>query len=316
MNGTKFSAIAMIACLGLGVPGGSLRAQAPAELPVDGGRAENDSHSKDRINMSDARIAAGGIELGKAGAITLKNKLVLNGVVRANQEILAQVTPRFAGIAREIFKRIGDDVRKDDVMAKIESNLSMTQFDLKAPFSGTIVDRQISLGEYVSEQKAAFVVADLSTVWIDLLVYVQNFGRVNVGDEVTIDLDDGKPSLTTQVAYVSPVGLSETQSTIVRAEVANPDNRLRPGFFVRGTVILRTRQVPVAVKVDALQVMENKEVVFVREGDKLEAREVKTGERDNDYVEILDGLSAGEVYAAENSFIIKAEIGKSELEHE
>jgi cobalt-zinc-cadmium efflux system membrane fusion protein len=316
MNATKFSAIAMIACLGLGVPGASLRAQASAEPPVDGGRAENDSHSKDRINMSDARIAAGGIELGKAGAITLKNRLVLNGVVRANQEILAQVTPRFAGIAREIFKRIGDDVRKDDVMAKIESNLSMTQFDLKAPFSGTIVDRQISLGEYVSEQKAAFVVADLSTVWVDLLVYVQNFGRVSVGDEVTIDLDDGKPSLETKVTYVSPVGLSETQSTIVRAEVANPDNRLRPGFFVRGTVILRTRQVPVAVKADALQVMENKEVVFVREGDKLEAREVKTGERDNDYVEILDGLSAGEVYAAENSFIIKAEIGKSELEHE
>lgn len=316
MNATKFSAIAMIACLGLGVPGASLRAQASAEPPVDGGRAENYSHSKDRINMSDARIAAGGIELGKAGAITLKNRLVLNGVVRANQEILAQVTPRFAGIAREIFKRIGDDVRKDDVMAKIESNLSMTQFDLKAPFSGTIVDRQISLGEYVSEQKAAFVVADLSTVWVDLLVYVQNFGRVSVGDEVTIDLDDGKPSLETKVTYVSPVGLSETQSTIVRAEVANPDNRLRPGFFVRGTVILRTRQVPVAVKADALQVMENKEVVFVREGDKLEAREVKTGERDNDYVEILDGLSAGEVYAAENSFIIKAEIGKSELEHE
>lgn len=62
--------------------------------------------------------------------------------------------------------------------------------------------------------------------------------------------------------------------------------------------------------------MENKTVVFVREGNKLEARPVEVGEQDRDYVEITKGLSVGEVYAADNSFVVKAEIGKSEAEHE
>lgn len=71
-----------------------------------------------------------------------------------------------------------------------------------------------------------------------------------------------------------------------------------------------------AIKANALQTMENKTVVFVREGNKLEARPVEVGEQDRDYVEITKGLSVGEVYAADNSFVVKAEIGKSEAEHE
>jgi cobalt-zinc-cadmium efflux system membrane fusion protein len=74
--------------------------------------------------------------------------------------------------------------------------------------------------------------------------------------------------------------------------------------------------VSAAIKANALQTMENKTVVFVREGNKLEARPVEVGEQDRDYVEITKGLSVGEVYAADNSFVVKAEIGKSEAEHE
>jgi cobalt-zinc-cadmium efflux system membrane fusion protein len=112
--------------------------------------------------------------------------------LRANQEALVQVTPRFPGIAKSISKRIGDKVAKDDLLATIESNQSLTAYDLKAPIGGTVIDRQISLGEYTSEQKPAFVVADLSTIWVDLSIYRQDLRRVRLGDEVLIDPDDGR----------------------------------------------------------------------------------------------------------------------------
>jgi cobalt-zinc-cadmium efflux system membrane fusion protein len=64
-----------------------------------------------------------------------------------------------------------------------------------------------------------------------------------------------------------------------------------------------------------LQTLEGRTVVFVRQGEKLQARPEETGERDDEHVEILEGLAAGETYAADNSFVVKAEMGKSEAEH-
>ena len=114
------------------------------------GHIEQDEHGADRILISDVKLAAAGAVLAKAGAATLSDTLSFNGVLRANQEAVVQVTPRFPGIVRSISKRIGDTVAKNDHLASIESNQSLTVYDLKAPISGTVIDRQISLGEYAS----------------------------------------------------------------------------------------------------------------------------------------------------------------------
>ena len=90
----------------------------------------------------------------------------------------------------------------------------------------------------------------------------------------------------------------------------NTDQRLRPGLFITGRLTLSVKQVPVAVKASALQTVENRTVVFVRDGDKFEARDVEIGERDPEFVEITFGVLEGDVYAARNSFIVKAEMAK------
>ena len=278
---------------------------------------EQDEHGADRIRISDVKLAAAGVTLAEAGPATLSDTLAFNGVLRANQEALVQVTPRFPGIVRAIRKRIGDSVAKDELLASIESNQSLTAYDLKAPIGGTIIDRQISLGEYASEQKPAFVVADLSTIWVDLSIYRQDLRRVRIGDEVLIDPDDGAGDIKGKISYLAPVGASETQTAIARVILPNPDGRLRPGLFVTARLILAERKVAVAVHAGAIQTFENKTVVFVREGDdKLEARPVQLGDSDQKFVEIRAGISPGEKYVAENSFVVKAEMGKGEAEHD
>jgi len=278
---------------------------------------EHDEHGGDRIRISDVKLAAGGAIFAEAAPATLNDTLSFNGVLRANQEAVVQVTPRFPGIVRSIRKRIGDTIAKDELLASIESNQSLTVYDLKAPIGGTIIDRQISLGEYASEQKPSFVVADLSTIWVDLSIYRQDLKRVQVGDEVLIDPDDGGAEIGGSVSYLAPIGASDTQTALARVVLPNLDGRLRPGLFVTARLVLASRKVPVAVLKSAIQTLDSKTVVFVREGhDTLEARPVEVGVSDTRFVEIRAGISSGEKYVAENSFVVKAEMGKGEAEHD
>lgn len=290
-----------------------------------GGKGSGDPHGHgghgghehaEGIALSDAKIAAAGIELQKAGPGVLRDGLVLNGILQPNQEALVQVTPRFPGVVRDVRKRIGDKVNKGDLLATVESNQSLTSYELRAPLAGTIIDRAASLGEYASEQKPLFVIADLSTVWADFSVYRRDLARVRVGDNVMIDADDGGAPVEAKIAYVSPVGSSDTQSALARAVVRNDDLRLRPGLFVTGRVVLSAKNVAIAVKSSALQTLENRTVVFVRNGETFEARDVELGERDPEQVEVIFGLMEGDVYAAKNSFVIKAELAKGSATHE
>ncbi|MBP0113634.1 MULTISPECIES: divalent metal ion exporter adaptor subunit IhpB [Bradyrhizobium] len=278
---------------------------------------EQDEHGADRIRISDVKLAAAGVSLAEAASATLTDTLSFNGILRANQETVVQVTPRFPGVVKSILKRIGEKVGKDDLLAAIESNQSLTVYELKAPIAGTIIERQISLGEYASEQKPAFVVADLSTIWVDLSIYRQDLRRVRINDEVLIDPDDGRGEIKGTISYMAPIGSSETQTALARVVLANPDGRLRPGLFVTARLILAARNVAVAVRRSAIQTLENKTIVFVREdGDKIEARPVELGDSDPKFVEIRAGLSAGERYVAENSFVVKAEMGKGDADHD
>ena len=285
--------------------------KAPAGDPHGHGK-----HAGEGVELTDEKVAAAGIELEKAGPGVLHDSLFLNGILQPNQETLVQVTPRFPGVVREIHKRIGDRVGKGDLLAKIESNQSLTVYELRAPLAGTIIDRQISLGEHVGEQKPAFTIADLTSVWVDFSVYRRDLKRVNVGDTVMIDPEDGGPAIEAKISYVSPVGSSDTQSALARTVVKNQDLRLRPGLFVTGRLLLAAKPVNIAVKSSALQTVENRTVVFVRVGDKFEPRDVEVGEQDPERVEITFGLFEGDVYAAKNSFIIKAELAKGTASHD
>ena len=291
------------------------RAPSPGTVPAPDSHGPA-KHEEGGVELSDSKVAAAGIELLKASAGTLHDNIFLNGIIQPNQEMLAQVTPRFPGVVREVRKRIGERVEKGEVLAKVESNQSLTVYQINAPLAGTIIDRQVALGEHIGEQKPAFTVADLSSVWIDFSVYRRDLSRVRVGDTVLIDAEDGGPTIEAKLSYISPVGNSDTQSALARAVVDNKDLRLRPGLFVSGRVLLAAKPVGIAVKSSALQTVENKTVVFIRAGEKFEAREVELGDRDPEHVEILFGLIEGDIYAAKNSFVIKAELAKGSASHE
>ena len=235
--------------------------------------------------------------------------LPLNGMVQPNQEALVQVTPRFPGIVREVRKRIGDRVEKGDVLAVVESNQSLTSYDLKAAIAGTVIDRQTTLGEYVSEQKPAFVIADLSTVWVDFSVYRRDLGRVDVGDQVLIDPADG--GRRSRHNFLSVAGRQQRNpERVARAVVPNSEQRLRPGLFITGRLTLSAKQV--AGRREILGAADHRKPHRRVRPQRREVRSPRRRDRraDSELVEITFGVLEGDVYAAKNSFIVKAELAK------
>jgi biotin carboxyl carrier protein len=286
-----------------------------------GAEKEDDGHGHGAelpegvVELDEAKVKAAGIALAKAGASTLREELQLNGVVQANQEAVVQVTPRFPGVVRTLSKRLGDEVKKGELLAVVESNQSLTTYDLKAPMAGVVTERQASLGEYVSEQKPAFVITDLSTLWVDFSVYRRDLAKVAVGETVRIDPEDGGEPIEAKISYLAPIGAADTQSAVARAVIPN-DGRFRPGLFATGAVATAEQSVPLAVSIDAVQSLEGRDVVFVREGDRFAARDVTLGRRDGRSVEVVTGLKGGEAYASRNSFVVKAELAKGSASHE
>ena len=113
----------------------------------------------------------------------------------------------------------------------------------------------------------------------------------------------------------------QTRSATARVALPRPSEAWRPGLFVTAEIAMAHADAAIVVADDAVQRVEGKEVVFVQEGDAFEARPVKlgrsgVGEGERVVVEVLSGVSAGERYAGKNSFVLKAELGKSEAGHD
>jgi cobalt-zinc-cadmium efflux system membrane fusion protein len=98
--------------------------------------------------------------------------------------------------------------------------------------------------------------------------------------------------------------------------INNRDGHWVAGQFVTGEVVIGDVQVPVAVVPAALQALQGKPVVFIQKDGRFEPRPVELGHRAQDAVEVVQGLNAGELYAARNSYLIKADLLKSEAEED
>jgi cobalt-zinc-cadmium efflux system membrane fusion protein len=283
-----------------------------------GGKTYNWSYEslEGRVQIGEESRKKAGICVETAGPAKLAIKLNLNGKIAANEERMTHVIPRFPGVVKSVTKRLGDEVAKGEVLATVESNESLQTYDIKAELDGTVIKKDATLGEFVSGQEPIFTVADLSTVWADFSVYRQDFPLLREGQTIVIEGGPGMEKAETKISYISPFGSENSQTMLARAVLPNPKGEWRPGIFVHGKVIIDQAEVPVAVEVSAIQTFRDWDVVFISVGELFEAVPVELGRRDDEWVEIKSGLKPGDKYAAENSFIVKADIGKAGASHD
>ena len=190
------------------------------------------------------------------------------------------------------------------------SSGSLNRFELRAPYDGLVVERNLSVGEAVKEDTPIFIISDLSTVWAEVHIPAKDLPHVRMGDKVTLRATAFEAQTTGTVAFIGALVGELTRMAKARIVLANPQGAWRPGLFVSVEVKAAEVQVPIAIETDALQTLGTQQVVFVRTDTGFKAHAVKLGLNDGKHVEVLEGLAAGVRYAAKGSYILKSELSK------
>ena len=192
-----------------------------------------------------------------------------------------------------------------------EDEADLTEYVMRAPLSGTVVARHLTRGESVPTDREAFIVADVSTVWIDISLYAHDLEGVEAGQTVTVVTDSGLEAEGT-IAFVTPNVSEETRTANARVFLANEPMRLRPGMFVSARIAMVEDPADVRVPATALQNHEGRDVVFVKDKEgRLNPRPVTLGRRNSHYVEVLAGLKTGDTVVTDGAFIVKSQLAKS-----
>lgn len=233
--------------------------------------------------------------------------------VSAEQDYLqAQTTLREATIAvdnaRQKLAAIG-------AAGTSSARSALNRLEVRAPFDGTIVEKHLSRGEAVREDSSLFTVSDLRTVWAEFAVAPKDLALVRVGQRVVVSSSAFDEQVQGTIAYVGSLLGEQTRTARARVAVANPQGAWRPGLFVTVRVLGAEQTVPVAVPAEALQTVDGQPVVFKQVSEGFVAVPVQTGRRDGRFVEVLQGLQAGDPVATRHAFILKSELGKAGAEH-
>jgi cobalt-zinc-cadmium efflux system membrane fusion protein len=266
--------------------------------------------------IEDEDAQRSGVLIDTAGPTEMTEILSVYGQVKLNGNQIARATPRYGGMVIEASKDLGDMVKAGELVAIVESNQTLVTLEVKAPIAGVIIDRNVQAGETVIEGTALYTIANLAEVWINLNVPKLDQARVKIGQSVTILADDGGPDVRGKIARILPISSGETQTVIAQVELPNSDGRWRPGLFIKAEISIGEYTIPVAVKHTGIQTLFDFTVVFTQHGNLYQARPLELGRRANGYVEVLKGLHPGERYVVDNSFLIKADIGKSGATHD
>lgn len=277
---------------------------------------EEEEHGPaDRTTIEAAVAEESGIRSAPIGPGTIRDEHAVQGLLITMEGRHARIVARFPGPVRSVAVAVGDRVTAGQTLATIESNASLSDYDVKAPFAGTVLARNVTVGDLAAED-ALFEIADLSKLWVDLHLFGGDAQYVRAGLPVEVERLSDAAHSSTVLDRVLPATATASQSTVARATIVNADGRWRPGSAVRARVSVSQAQVALCAPLTALQSMGGKDVLFVRKGDEYEVRPVKLGQRDGRAVEILEGVSLGEEIVTEQSYLIKANIEKSSVEEE
>ncbi|RKU07728.1 hypothetical protein C6502_16735 [Candidatus Poribacteria bacterium] len=186
----------------------------------------------------------------------------------------------------------------------------VTRSVMYAPFDGVVVEKHIVLGEALKDDSKAFVIADLSSVWVTISVYQKDLPVVHKGLPVVLSAGPGIPTAEEKIAWVSPLLDEHTRTAVGRVVLSNPDGHWRPGLFVTAEIAVDEIDVPLLVPKTALQTVEDQLSIFIQTDEGFAPAPVILGRSTETYAEVTEGLQPGQRYVTRGAFTLKAELGK------
>lgn len=190
-----------------------------------------------------------------------------------------------------------------------------SHFDVHSPFAGTVLERLVEEGEYVTAGTPLYNIADLSRVWIQIDAYESDLPHLRIGQEVEVEVRSLPDEvLAGKIAFIDPVVDPRERTTRVRVEVPNRDGRLRPGMFAESVIEVGAgeQHSQLVIPASAPLFTGRRSVVYVEVPDRaaptFEIREVRLGPRAGPVYPVLDGLSEHERVVTHGAFVLDADL--------
>jgi cobalt-zinc-cadmium efflux system membrane fusion protein len=237
-----------------------------------------------------------------------KDKIALDSLVkkrRATVELSNEKMKLVTGPAKNKLRVLGVTDHEIEQVMKTQNVDPMDTVD--ATGEGVVVERLVNVGELIDPSKPLFTIGDFHTVWLKADVFEKDISKVKLGQPIELQVDSFPDRVFTgRLDYVANQVDSDTRTLAVRAEVVNQDLLLKPKMFARMKIIV-DKDRALAVPTAAVQDTRASKVVYVPMGNNsFEERTVKLGEQSADYIEILEGLKAGEKVVTKGSFDLRA----------
>lgn len=270
---------------------GTLRADESAVIrPEVAGKIE-------KIHFTEGqRVAAGALLFSLDGALTQAD---LNEA-QANLENSRRANARAGELAgKQLIAGADLDKAKASLavdQARAESartRLSKTQ--IRAPFEGVVGLRNVSAGDYITAGQALVDLVRLDPMEVDFRVPEVQLGKVAVGQKVDLSVDAfPNAKFTGEVVAIAPTVDAGGGSVSLRARVANPDLKLRPGLFARVRIVFGTNAKALMIPEQAIWPSGDQKMVYVVVDGSAKLVPVTLGAREPGLVEVVTGLKAGD----------------------
>jgi len=252
------------------------------------------------------------IKTAIAGPATLHQTIPAYGTLALPPQAKYSISARFDGEIKQLHVAMGDAVRKGQKLVTVESNESLSAYNINAPSAGIITEQFANTGEQ-TKGRTLLTLTDTRSYIAKLAIYPSDYQRISIGSKVHLKVEGADEQYTGEVSYIEPTVRAD-QARILW--VALPAHNFKEGSFVKAQIEVANIDVPLAVKRLALQSFRDFTVVYAKVGEQYEVRMLTLGRMDDEWVEVLGGLSPGTEYVSQNSYILKADIEKSGASHD
>ena len=201
------------------------------------------------------------------------------------------------------------DLSEEQIKALTKSGEAKRTITFRSPVSGIVTEKKALQGMRFMPGEALYQVADLSSVWVVADVFEQDVGAVRMGAKAQVRIN-AYPEKTFEgkVSYIYPTLNAETRTAQIRVELPNPGLQLKPAMFAQVELPVSGAGKVVTVPVSAVIDSGTRQIVLVQHGEgRFEPREVKLGQRSDNYVAVLEGVKDGEQVVVAANFLIDAE---------
>lgn len=199
-------------------------------------------------------------------------------------------------------------------LAALKDGADLSVFPVTAPFAGTVIEKKAVLGDLAQPDSALFMVADLSTLWIEANLLEKDLSRIRTGGEATVTVEAyPNERFKGRLIYIGSSLDRETRTLRGRILVSNADGRLKPEMFATAAIQAGGTAKAIVLPDEAITLVAGVPTVFVEEHGGFEPRQVELGSRMQGRAVVKAGLKADERVVIAGTYALKARLLKSQI---